>query len=198
MEIKETKEVTETKEIVTHIKCDVCGKLYKGNEIPDDWHIMSIFGRDGYTLLDICSIECYAIKLEAALESFGDIIDRDIDGFELPFAKLLQKVLSKSISLFTGGKIIEASKGRENYSKELIEAVKDCYPDELPLHRLAEKGDWKLGGLLDAYSRNGVGYSFIISAKTLEDVQEEARFVSRKLVVYNLWLTEMYDRVKKR
>ena len=38
MKIKEKKTVTEFKEITVSLKCDVCGKIHEGEELPDEWH----------------------------------------------------------------------------------------------------------------------------------------------------------------
>lgn len=94
MKIKETKEVTETKEVVIAHKCDVCGKEHKGNYFPDDWHSFSSshnhWGNDSVDSLEyheVCSPKCYIKKLGECVDEFENFSDAKIDEFDIQFAR---------------------------------------------------------------------------------------------------------------
>lgn len=75
------------------------------------------------------------------------------------------------------------------YSQELIEAVKEVYPDLTYLHIIASEGDPILGRYLDD-NQTPVTNKAILEAKSLEEVQELARQSQRKEKVYRMWAKE--------
>ncbi len=75
------------------------------------------------------------------------------------------------------------------YSRELIEAVKEVYPNLTHLHDIASKGDPILGRYLDD-NQLPVSNKAILEAKSLEEVQELAWQSHRRTQVYRMWAKE--------
>ena len=76
------------------------------------------------------------------------------------------------------------------YSEELIKEVKECYPDYGKMHELADSGNVWLGRYLDDSSGGSVPLDMILKAKSLEDIQSEARDIKRKTNCYKMWCNE--------
>lgn len=94
MKIIERKEVTETKLVTVGHRCDNCGKINSGEDIPNDWHEFSghhfSWGNDSidsYIHYTVCCPECYFDKLRKAVEEFDGYDDAEIDGFSIEFTK---------------------------------------------------------------------------------------------------------------
>ena len=75
------------------------------------------------------------------------------------------------------------------YSKEFIREVKELYPDYPTIHKLVDTGDKFLGNYLNG-SYGGVPIDFVLTALTLEEVQNYARIEKRKKNLYEKWLKE--------
>ena len=100
MYIKEEKEITISQEIITGIKCDVCGKIHYGDTMPDNWHVLSMHhiewgwdNVDSYESFHVCSPNCYAVKFKKCVEELKDISTAEIDGFNIQFAVLFANSL---------------------------------------------------------------------------------------------------------
>jgi len=78
------------------------------------------------------------------------------------------------------------------YSKELIKEVKECYPDYKKMHELVDNGDVMLGRYLYDNCNSDIVNILdkILIAKTLEELQEEARLIKRKIDLYEMWCDE--------
>lgn len=73
------------------------------------------------------------------------------------------------------------------YTKELIEEVRELYPDSPKMHELAESGHPILGRYLDDSSSGGISIDQILLATTLEELQTKARLLKRKVNLYKKW-----------
>lgn len=75
------------------------------------------------------------------------------------------------------------------YSNKLISEVRELYPDNPSTIKAAEEGNFLLGFLLDIGNKS-ILYSEILEATSLEELQEKAMLIKRKIEVYKLWLSE--------
>ena len=73
------------------------------------------------------------------------------------------------------------------YSQDLINEVKELYPNSVEMHRLAESGSPFLGRYLDDSSPTGISINDVLSAKSLEDLQKKAMIMQRKVMLYRKW-----------
>lgn len=96
MEIKENKQVIEFKSVTVAIKCDVCGKVHEGKDIPDEWHTFSHhhdeWGNDScdsHEYHEVCSPECYWAKFKECVEDLKGYNNAKVDEFEIQFARRL-------------------------------------------------------------------------------------------------------------
>lgn len=99
MEIRETKEVTETKSVVVAHKCDVCGKINNGKNIPDEWHSFNHHHNewgndsiDSYEYHEVCSPVCYWTKFKECVKDLEGYSDAKVDDFEIQFARRLVNI----------------------------------------------------------------------------------------------------------
>jgi len=76
------------------------------------------------------------------------------------------------------------------YSDKLIKEVKECYPEYKEIHRLADTGSVWLGRYLDDSSSGSIGVDRILTALSLEELQDIARREKRKVNVYKMWCEE--------
>ena len=76
------------------------------------------------------------------------------------------------------------------YSEKLIQEVKECFPDNLELHKLAEKGSIWLGIYLKSSCSVGIPLDTVLTASTLEELQVEARLLKRKENCHQMWREE--------
>jgi len=76
------------------------------------------------------------------------------------------------------------------YSNELIKEVKECYPDYQEMHRLVDEGNSFLGRYLDDSSGGGIAIDTILTALSLQELQDKARIEKRKSNCYKLWCNE--------
>ena len=76
------------------------------------------------------------------------------------------------------------------YSEKLIKEVKECYPDYAEIHKLADEGSVWLGRYLDDSSGSGIALDTVLTAITLEELQDKARLAKRKVNVYRMWCDE--------
>lgn len=76
------------------------------------------------------------------------------------------------------------------YSEKLIKEVKECYPDYPKIHELAEEGSVWLGRYLDDSLSGGIPIDTILTALTLEELQDMARLAKRKINCYKMWCEE--------
>jgi len=73
------------------------------------------------------------------------------------------------------------------YTKELIDEVKELYPDSQAMHELADNGSAFLVRYLDDSSPTGIGLNEILLATSLDELQKKARLAKRKLELYQKW-----------
>lgn len=73
------------------------------------------------------------------------------------------------------------------YTRELINEVKELYPDSPRMHELAESGNAFLGRYLDDSSANSINIDRILLATSLDELQKEARMMKRKVNLYKKW-----------
>ena len=73
------------------------------------------------------------------------------------------------------------------YSQDLIDEVKELYPDSYEMHRLAESGNAFLGRYLDDSSPNAIPIKEVLTAKSLEELQKKAMIMQRKVMLYHKW-----------
>jgi len=73
------------------------------------------------------------------------------------------------------------------YTQELIDEVKELYPDSAEMHKLAESGGVFLGRYLDDSSPTGFPIDEILLATSLEEIQKKARLMKRKVQLYKKW-----------
>ena len=76
------------------------------------------------------------------------------------------------------------------YSKKLIDEVKAVYPDYPKMHELAEEGNVWLGRYLDDSAMGSVPLDEILLATSLEELQDKARLIKRKIKLYQMWCDE--------
>jgi hypothetical protein len=76
------------------------------------------------------------------------------------------------------------------YTQELINEVKELYPNSPEMHRLAESGGVFLGRYLDDNSQGGIGINEILLATSLEELQKKARILKRKKELYAKWCNQ--------
>ena len=73
------------------------------------------------------------------------------------------------------------------YTKDLIDEVKELFPDSPKMIELAERGDAFLGRYLDDSSNSSISLDTILLATTLEELQSKARKEKRKVKLYQKW-----------
>lgn len=73
------------------------------------------------------------------------------------------------------------------YSKELIDEVKELFPNSYDMLRHAEAGSEMLGRYLDDSSSNSISVDKILEAKSLEEIQTLARKAKRKVELCRKW-----------
>lgn len=76
------------------------------------------------------------------------------------------------------------------YSQELINKVKEIYPDSKAMHQLAESGNAFLGRYLDDLSMDSVSIDKILLATSLDEIQKEARIIKQRKQLYTDWCKE--------
>ena len=98
MRVKEKKLVTECREVTLSVKCDVCGKMHQGSDLPDEWHSFSHhhnhWGNDSYESYeyhDVCSPECYWKRFSYCIAELDGCDDAEVDGFQIQFGRVLDK-----------------------------------------------------------------------------------------------------------
>ncbi len=73
------------------------------------------------------------------------------------------------------------------YTRELINEVKELYPNSPEMHRLAENGDAFLGRYLDDSSPTGISIDEVLLATSLDELQKKVRIAKRKVQLYAKW-----------
>lgn len=73
------------------------------------------------------------------------------------------------------------------YTKELIDEVKELYPNSTEMIKHAESGSVWLGRYLDDSSPTGISLDRILLATSLDELQKEARISKRKVELYKKW-----------
>ena len=74
-----------------------------------------------------------------------------------------------------------------SYTRELIDEVKELYPDSKEMHKHAESGSVWLGRYLDDSVPYGLTTKEILEANYLEDLKIKARIIEKKRNLYNMW-----------
>ena len=73
------------------------------------------------------------------------------------------------------------------YTQELINEVKELYPNSPEMHKLAESGAAFLGRYLDDSCKSGISLNEILLATSLDELQKKARQMKRKVELYKKW-----------
>ena len=73
------------------------------------------------------------------------------------------------------------------YTQELINEVKELYPNSAEMHKLAESGNAFLGRYLDDSSPSGVPIDEVLLATSLDELQKKARDYKRRVLLYKKW-----------
>jgi hypothetical protein len=76
------------------------------------------------------------------------------------------------------------------YSEELIAEVKEVYPDHPRMYELAKEGSVWLGRYLDDASSSSIPIETILRSTSLEELQNMAKLLKKKLELYNKWCKE--------
>ena len=76
------------------------------------------------------------------------------------------------------------------YSKELIQAVKEAYPDYPKMGELADEGSVWLGRYLDDSVPTGIPINTVLASTSLEQIKELALQYKKKIDVYAMWRKE--------
>ena len=79
-----------------------------------------------------------------------------------------------------------------NYPEDFKKEVKEVYPDFPEIHKLLDNGGDFLGRYLDDSSGTSISIKDILDATNLEDLQERARKMQRKVKLYIKWC-QLYD-----
>lgn len=73
------------------------------------------------------------------------------------------------------------------YTQELIDEVKELYPNATQMIACAENGSYFLGRYLDDNCSTSISLDRILLAKSLEDLKKEALIERRKVELYHKW-----------
>lgn len=73
------------------------------------------------------------------------------------------------------------------YTQDLINEVKELYPDTPAMHALAESGNVFLGRYLDDSSFTGIPLDTVLLATSLDELQTIARRYKRQVQLYKKW-----------
>jgi hypothetical protein len=73
------------------------------------------------------------------------------------------------------------------YTKDLIQEVKELYPNSEKMIELAESGNAFLGRYLDDSSATAINIDRVLLATSLDEIQAEARLMKRKFNLYKKW-----------
>lgn len=76
------------------------------------------------------------------------------------------------------------------YSRELIEEVKELYPNVPTMHELAEEGNVWLGRYLDDHSQGCMSVDVILKATSLKEIKTKAELLKKKGELYIKWCEE--------
>jgi hypothetical protein len=76
------------------------------------------------------------------------------------------------------------------YTQELINEVKELYPNSTEMHKLAESGNAFLGRYLDDSCDNSISLNEILLATSLDELQKKARQMKRKVELYKKWCAQ--------
>jgi len=80
-----------------------------------------------------------------------------------------------------------------NYTEDFKKEVKELYPDFPEMHKLLDNGGTFLGRYLDDSCEGSISIKDILDATNLEDLQEKARYMQRKVNLYIKWC-QLYDK----
>lgn len=76
------------------------------------------------------------------------------------------------------------------YSEQLIKRVKEIYPDNKEIHKLADTGNVYLGRYLDDNSNPSISINVILNSTDLESLKKIALKEKEKLELYFMWCEE--------
>lgn len=74
------------------------------------------------------------------------------------------------------------------YPEDFITKVKKAYPNWEELHRKLDSGDVFVGRYLDDSSPTALSLDTVLTATSLEELQEKARAIQQKGELYREWL----------
>ena len=96
MEITEFKKITKKECIIVGYQCDICKKIHKGEDYPNDWYYFkgehSEWGEDSYESTKwclVCSFECYIKQLKQLYKNLCDYPSAIIADMPIKFVKKL-------------------------------------------------------------------------------------------------------------
>lgn len=73
------------------------------------------------------------------------------------------------------------------YTKELIDEVKELYPESTEMIKHAESGSVWLGRYLDDSCPRAIPINDVLLATSLDELQKKARLYKRKIDLYGKW-----------
>lgn len=73
------------------------------------------------------------------------------------------------------------------YPEDFKNRVKKAYPNWDELHRRLDEGDVFVGCYLDDSCSTGISFETILSATSLEELNNKARVGQEKVAIYNEW-----------
>ena len=73
------------------------------------------------------------------------------------------------------------------YTQDLIDEVKELYPDSKEMHKHAENGSVWLGRYLDDSVPYGISTKEVLASNDLEELKSKARLIDRKRELYSKW-----------
>lgn len=76
------------------------------------------------------------------------------------------------------------------YTQDLINEVKELYPNDKAIHAAAEQGNAFLGRYLDDSSPTGLPLDEILLATSLQQLQDKARMYKRRVELYKKWCAQ--------
>lgn len=83
------------------------------------------------------------------------------------------------------------------YTQELINEVKELYPNDREMRKLAETGNAFLGRLLNDSSHGDLSVDQVLLATSLDELQKQARILKRKKELYAKWCDQDPRQKKK-
>lgn len=74
-----------------------------------------------------------------------------------------------------------------SYTQDLIDEVKELYPNNKEMHKHAKNGSAWLGRCLDDSVPCGISTKEVLASNDLEELKAQARLIDRKRELYSKW-----------